>query len=380
MPLEPALAPIMVPVTLTQALLCHTHRQASRYSPRIIPLDTSRCSIYGILPVKIGKGKTIGTTGKLPSLTLSAYRALSETFANEEIAFDVINLKTGQAVYQFRQRFKWSRATFDLIKLTPGKERGDEDLLPKTAETIADAPSCELLGEGGYLNICAPLPRKPNVLTEECEEKGVEAEQEKPVDKSFYKSDNPEDPPYGKHVLMATIKAGLWSTVETYHLFETSRPQFYLGINNVTHQSDFLDNYRLFTLSDSIPCQWTKRGMFMERVYNLGQHDSEVRERCGKVYMMGKRGLPQAAIDAVDVDFVNVITTNRVADSPIGTSKGGYVLQVDENKMCMEVAVMTSFISYLDHWNTTTGVGGVYYPLKASGSGDVPWRRITRGL
>ncbi|CAN6595668.1 hypothetical protein TRVA0_001S01574 [Trichomonascus vanleenenianus] len=140
----------------------------------------------------------------------------------------------------------------------------------------------------------------------------------------------------GEEKPTAAIRAGLRSNVL---LIKTEGDNFELGWHVMGHRIDAIDSYRLFQLADGTTYQWTTRGKFMERVHNLGEKESEVRER------------------------VAVVTIN---DSK------GFTLKVDESRVPREMAIMTAMISYIDQWNTQLGVGGIYYAYKPS---QVRWKR-----
>lgn len=130
---------------------------------------------------------------------------------------------------------------------------------------------------------------------------------------------------YGEKEPTAAIRAGLRSNVL---LMSQKDDQFELGWHVVGHRVDANDSYRLFELADGSTYQWTTRGKYMEKVYNLGEKESEVRERVARVVINGKKG---------------------------------FTLKVDESKVSREMAITTAMISYIDQWNTMYGVGGIYH-------------------
>lgn len=149
----------------------------------------------------------------------------------------------------------------------------------------------------------------------------------------------------GDRTPIGSVSAGIWSK---FHVFKSEAPftqneltQFAVGTNHVNHQSDAIDNYRMFELSDNNVYQWAKRSKTLERVYNLGQKDSEVRERLA---------------------VVGILAGNR-----------GYRVTLDTSKVSVAVVLMSSMISFLDQWNTVLGVGGIYFAVK---HGELPWRRV----
>jgi hypothetical protein len=141
----------------------------------------------------------------------------------------------------------------------------------------------------------------------------------------------------GKEEPTATLRAGLRSNVL---LISSNHESFELGWHVISHRVDALDSYRLFTLSDGSTYQWTTRGKFLERVSNLGEKESEVRE--------------------------------RVACVTINNGKG-FTIKIDESKILREIAICSAMISYIDQWNTQLGVGGIYYPYQPQ---KVRWARI----
>lgn len=134
----------------------------------------------------------------------------------------------------------------------------------------------------------------------------------------------------------AAIRAGLRSNVL---LISHGDDQFELGWHVVGHRVDAIDSYRLFQLADEATYQWTTRGKFMERVHNLGEKESEVRERVARVIINGNKG---------------------------------FTIKVDESKVAREMAITTAMISFTDQWNTMLGVGGIYYGCQPS---EVRWKR-----
>lgn len=135
----------------------------------------------------------------------------------------------------------------------------------------------------------------------------------------------------------AALRAGLRSNV--LMIKHGSGDHAELGWHVIGHRVDAIDSYRMFQLSDGRTYQWTTRGMFMELVHNLGEKESEVRERVASVTLNGQYG---------------------------------FTIKVDESKVSREMAITTAMISYIDQWNTQFGVGGIYYPYQAY---QVRWKR-----
>lgn len=371
MALELALSPIMVPVALTGALFCHFHRQASHYSPRIIPLDGSKTTVYAIVPVK--KDFTPESSAMFKDSDMDI---LSKLLPQDYITFQVIDVKKNVVVYELRQSNKMSHAVFDLVAVTDTRHA-------TSVINSQDVPSNTSI-EAFRLKKTAP-PSQTNIEgTSEVasidEDSDPTLEEVKEASKSSCTDDNTQSVS-AQDECIATVSAGIWSKINVRKPVDNTRPELYLGINNVIHQSDFLDNYRLFTLSDGLTYQWTKRGMFLERVYNLGQKDSEVRERCGRAIMLGNANVSITMVNGSNKLLnMSYLASEPLARSDIGASRGGFLMEIDETKMGLEVALTTAFVSYLDHWNTLAGIGGVYYSMKTGGSGEVPWRRIARAF
>ncbi|ODQ81185.1 hypothetical protein BABINDRAFT_160577 [Babjeviella inositovora NRRL Y-12698] len=124
---------------------------------------------------------------------------------------------------------------------------------------------------------------------------------------------------------VAAVRAGLRSNVLLIRAPEV--PASELGWHVLNHRVDAIDSYRVFELADGHTYQWTTQGKFLERVHNLGEKESEVRERIGEVIPAGH---------------------------------AGFNLKIDETKMCRELALSTALCSYIDHWNTRYSVGGIY--------------------
>lgn len=147
----------------------------------------------------------------------------------------------------------------------------------------------------------------------------------------MYSSQQPSDEP------MAAIRAGLRGNVLLIRAPEV--PAAELGWHIINHRVDAIDSYRMFTLANGYTYQWTYRGKWLEIVHNLGEKESEIRERIGKVETNG--------------DF-------------------GFTLFVDESKIVRELALSTALCSYIDQWNTNLEVGGIYYGRQP---GQVRWKR-----
>ncbi|CDO53560.1 Conserved hypothetical protein [Geotrichum candidum] len=149
----------------------------------------------------------------------------------------------------------------------------------------------------------------------------------------------------GDHQIIGAVSAGIWSRVQILSPTKAQDmdelTQFAVGDIHIKHQSDAIDSYRLFELSNDDVYQWSSRGKFLEKVYNLGQKNSEIRERLA---------------------IVKTASDNK-----------GYQITIDTEKISTSCALMTSMVSFLDQWSTILGVGGVYYPLKGF---ELPWRRV----
>ena len=131
----------------------------------------------------------------------------------------------------------------------------------------------------------------------------------------------------GQDEPVATLRAGLRSNVLL--IKSPTAPVSELGWHIVSHKIDAVDAYRMFTLlSDGSTLQWTSSGKYLERVKNLGEKESEVRERIAVV-------------------------------EPAGPT--GFTLKVDISKISSEMAITTAMISFIDQWNTGLGMGGIYY-------------------
>lgn len=135
----------------------------------------------------------------------------------------------------------------------------------------------------------------------------------------------------------AALRAGLRSNV--LMMRKADGDNFELGWHVVGHRVDAIDGYRLFQLADGATYQWTTRGKFMERVHNLGQKESEVRERVASVSINGQKG---------------------------------FTIWIDETKVPREMAITTAMISYIDQWNTMFGIGGIYLPYQPR---ELRWKR-----
>ncbi|KAG7889290.1 hypothetical protein KL905_002467 [Ogataea polymorpha] len=143
--------------------------------------------------------------------------------------------------------------------------------------------------------------------------------------------------PNGEDEPCAALRAGLRSNILLIRAPDV--PVTELGWHIINHRVDALDQYRMFTLADGATYQWTTEGKFLERVKNVGEKESEVRERIGQVI-------------------------------PAGAS--GFTVKVDESKIPKELALASALCSYVDHWNTNLAVGGIYYARKYS---HVRWKR-----
>lgn len=339
MALELVLSPFLFPIALTEAALCHFHREASHYVPKIIPLDGSQTIVYSIVPVRKANSNN--------KANVSSRRGYYTKYLPEQTVFEVVDVEKGIAMYEFRAISRYTNASLDMFKVNcsivtlENTTEDSSDINPSNYNSSKQSiPTTAITG----LYECGEAVANPELFTEKKDRfKG-------------FASDKVNPPSTAKP--LATLHAGIWSLINVNRPLLTSFPQFFVGENKIQHQSDYLDNYRMFQLSDGLMYQWTKRGKFLERVYNLGQKDSEVRERCG---------------------HVNVHNVQICGSSQFGPSLGGgFTLEIDENKICPEIAILTAMISYLDQWSTAIGVGGIYYSVKTTGAGEVPWRRISR--
>lgn len=237
--MELALSPVMLPVAAGYAMLCHFHRQASRYIPNIVAMDTENATTYSVVP---------DTKASCPT-----FHVMDEN----------------KVIFYSFQGTRFSKGTLHFFKHNAN----------------------------------------------------------------------------GEKTLLGTVSVGIWSKFflapEVIENTADELTHIALGQTQVKHQSDALDNYRLFELSDNNVYQWSFKGKVLEKVFNLGQKDSEIRERLSKV---------------------EVITGGR-----------GYRITLDATKISPSVALMTSMISFLDQWNNMLGIGGIYYPLKKN---ELPWRRV----
>ncbi|RLV96094.1 hypothetical protein JA1_000632 [Spathaspora sp. JA1] len=141
----------------------------------------------------------------------------------------------------------------------------------------------------------------------------------------------------GEDEPVADVRAGLRGNVLLIRAPDGAAAE--LGWHIINHRVDAIDSYRMFTLANGNTYQWTYRGKYLEWVHNLGEKESEVRERIGQVI-------------------------------PNGFS--GFTLLIDETKMPREIALSTALCSYIDQWNTNIEVGGIYY---ARQKGQVRWKR-----
>lgn len=143
--------------------------------------------------------------------------------------------------------------------------------------------------------------------------------------------------PNGEDEPVADVRAGLRSNVLLIRA--PTIPAAELGWHIINHRVDANDSYRMFTMADGYTYQWTSKGRWLEKVHNVGEKESEVRERIGRVIPNG----------------VN-----------------GFTLVIDESKICREMALSSALCSHIDHWNTSIEVGGIYY---AKQPGQVRWKR-----
>lgn len=138
---------------------------------------------------------------------------------------------------------------------------------------------------------------------------------------------------------IATLRAGLRSNVLLFKTATGSERE--LGWHVIRHRVDALDNYRMFELENGETYQWTYKGCYLEKVKNLGEKDSEVRERVGQVRV-----------------FAN---------------KRGFDLILNEDEVQKEMAIATALICYIEVWNNVRGYGGIYSADQHEPK--LPWKR-----
>lgn len=143
--------------------------------------------------------------------------------------------------------------------------------------------------------------------------------------------------PDGLDEPVATVRAGLRSNVLLIRA--PNVPVSELGWHVVSHKVDATDAYRMFTLANGVTYQWTTEGKFLEKVKNVGEKESEVRQRIGQV-------IPAGSV--------------------------GFNLIVDESEIPREMAITTALASWVDHWNTNLHYGGIYWSRQP---GQWSWKR-----
>ena len=158
----------------------------------------------------------------------------------------------------------------------------------------------------------------------------------------MYSSDIRNTGPDGEDEPMADVRAGLRSNVLLIKS-ACGLPTAELGWHVINHRVDAIDSYRIFHLADGYVYQWTTSGKFLERVKNMAEKESEVRERVAEVTIAGST-----------------------------SAAYGWTLKVDETKISRELALTTALCSVIDQWNTNIAVGGIYY---ARQQGEVRWKR-----
>lgn len=136
---------------------------------------------------------------------------------------------------------------------------------------------------------------------------------------------------------LAVLRAGFKSNVLLIR--SESAPVAELGWHTIDHKVDAIDSYKMFNLADGAAYQWTTRGKWLERVSNLGEKESEIRERVGHVLING---------------------TN------------GFTIKFDTSKVPLELGLCTAMCSFLDQWNTNLEMGGIFYPRHKM---RMSWRR-----
>lgn len=141
----------------------------------------------------------------------------------------------------------------------------------------------------------------------------------------------------GEDEPVAAVRAGLRSNILLIRLPDV--PAAELGWHIIGHRVDAIDSYRMFQLADGQTYQWTTSGKFLERVTNLGEKESEIRERIGQVIPAGK---------------------------------AGFTLKVDETKIPKELALSSALCSYIDQWNTDLSIGGIYLAHQPR---QIRWKR-----
>lgn len=141
----------------------------------------------------------------------------------------------------------------------------------------------------------------------------------------------------GEYEPVADVIAGLRSNVLLIRA--PGVPASELGWHVIGHRVDANDSYRMFTMADGFTYQWTSKGKWLEKVHNVGEKESEIRERIAHV-------------------------------TPNGAN--GFTIRVDENRMPREMALGSALCSYVDQWNTNIDVGGIYYARQPN---QVRWKR-----
>lgn len=136
---------------------------------------------------------------------------------------------------------------------------------------------------------------------------------------------------------VAVMRAGLRSNILLIR--SPDAPAAELGWHVINHRVDANDSYRMFSLADGFTYQWTYLGKWLERITNVGEKESEVRERIGQVIPHGDKG---------------------------------FTIFIDESKIVREIAICSGLCSYIDQWNTNLEVGGIYY---ARDKTHVRWKR-----
>ena len=127
---------------------------------------------------------------------------------------------------------------------------------------------------------------------------------------------------------VATIRAGFFLKSFDFH------NKFGMQHRVLERENGLSGRLRTFYLNDGYKYVWTRGSKFLERVTNPGGNEEETRERIAKVRLMRQR-------------------------------KFDYELVVDENKVDLEVAIVTGFLCMMTFWgmgDITETVGPTYIP------------------
>lgn len=127
---------------------------------------------------------------------------------------------------------------------------------------------------------------------------------------------------------VATIRAGFFLKSFDFH------NKFGMQHRVLERENGLSGRLRTFYLNDGYKYVWTRGSKFLERVTNPGGNEEETRERIAKVRLMRQR-------------------------------KFDYELVLDENKVDLEVAIVTGFLCMMTFWgmgDITETVGPTYIP------------------